>query len=56
MRGDELFAQMATRPPFTKLHPRVAAFFKDYLSSEKAVRFGERHVINTNFPPVPSPE
>jgi MoaA/NifB/PqqE/SkfB family radical SAM enzyme/protein-L-isoaspartate O-methyltransferase len=54
MRGDELFAQIALRPPFTKLHPRVAAFFKDYLSREKAVRFGERFVINTNFPPYPS--
>jgi len=54
MRGDELFAQISTRPPFTKLHPKVAAFFKGYLGGEKAVRFGERFVINTNFPPYPS--
>jgi len=54
MRGDELFAQISTRPPFTKLHPKVGAFFKDYLAGEKAVAFGERFVINTNFPPYPS--
>jgi MoaA/NifB/PqqE/SkfB family radical SAM enzyme/protein-L-isoaspartate O-methyltransferase len=54
MRGDELFAQISTRPPFTKLHPKVAAFFKGYLAGEKAVRFGERFVVNTNFPPYPS--
>jgi MoaA/NifB/PqqE/SkfB family radical SAM enzyme/protein-L-isoaspartate O-methyltransferase len=54
MRGDEFFAEVAHRPPFTKLHPQVAAFFKDYLASEKAVRFGGRFVVNTNFPPFPS--
>jgi hypothetical protein len=54
MRGDEFFAEVAHRPPFTKLHPQVAAFFKDYLANEKAVRFGGRFVVNTNFPPFPS--
>ena len=54
MRGDEFFARIATRPPFTKLHPSVAAFLKEYLSHEKAVRFGDRWVVNTHFPPYPS--
>ena len=54
MRGDEFFVQISTRPPFTKLHPKVAAFFKDYLAHEKVIRFGERFVVNTNFPPYPS--
>ncbi len=54
MRGDEFFAQVAQRPPFTKLHPKVASFFKDYLSNEKVVRFGDGYVVNTHFPPYPS--
>lgn len=54
MRGDEFFQEMASRPPFSKLHPRMAAFLKDYLSREKVVRFGESYVVNTNFPPYPS--
>ncbi len=32
----------------------MAAFFREYLSQEKAVRFGNRFVINTHFPPFPS--
>jgi len=55
MRGDKFFYEMAARPPFTKLHPRVAAFFQNYLSREKVVLFGDRYVVNTNFPPYPSP-
>ncbi|HEY5912258.1 MAG TPA: radical SAM protein, partial [Verrucomicrobiae bacterium] len=55
MRGDEFFQAIATRPPFTRLHPRVAAFFKDYLGKEKVVSFRGRSVINTHFPPYPSP-
>lgn len=54
MRGDAFFAEVSKRPPFTKLHPRVAAFFKDYLSREKVVRFGDCFVVNTNLPPYPS--
>jgi len=54
MRGDDLFRQMATQAPFNKLHPQVAAFFKNYLAHEKAVRFNGRYVINTHFPPYPS--
>jgi len=54
MRGDELFRRLAVREPFTGMHPSVGAFFRDYLSGEKAVRFGDRFVINTHFPPFPS--
>ena len=54
MRGDEFFSGIAKRPPFTKLHPRVAAFFKDYFAKEKVVSFGEQFVVNTHFPPYPS--
>ena len=54
MRGDEFFVGIANRPPFTKLHPRVAAFLKDYFAREKVVMFGDRFVVNTHFPPYPS--
>ena len=39
MKGNEFFTQVAARPPFSKMHPAVAAFFKDYLSNEKAITF-----------------
>jgi MoaA/NifB/PqqE/SkfB family radical SAM enzyme/protein-L-isoaspartate O-methyltransferase len=55
MRGDEFFVKMAARPPFTKLHPEVAAFLKDYLGGEKVIQFCGRFVVNTQFPPYPSP-
>lgn len=55
MRGDQFFQEISRRPPFTKLHPRVAAFLKDYFSREKVIAFGERFVVNTHFPPFPSP-
>ena len=55
MRGDEFFQSIATRPPFTKLHPRVGGFLKDYFAREKVVAFGGQHVVNTHFPPFPSP-
>ncbi|UCC32049.1 MAG: radical SAM protein, partial [Phycisphaerales bacterium] len=54
MKGDEFFSEVAKRPPFTKLHPKLAGFFKDYFSHEKAVRFGDQMVVNTHFPPYPS--
>jgi len=54
MRGSEFFAELSKRPPFTKLHPKVAGFFGDYLANEKVVRFGDRYVVNTHFPPYPS--
>ena len=55
MTGDIFFRQLSARPPFNKLTPQVASFFKDYLAHEKVISFGERQVINTNFPPFPSP-
>ena len=55
MRGDQFFQQISRRPPFTKLHPRVAAFLKDYFAREKVIAFGDRFVVNTHFPPFPSP-
>ena len=54
MRGDEFFVRIAKQPPFTKLHPSVAVFFKDYFSHEKAVHLDGRVVMNTHFPPYPS--
>lgn len=55
MRGDEFFQSVAKRPPFTKLHPRVGGFLKDYFAREKVIPFGDRFVVNTHFPPFPSP-
>ena len=54
MRGDEFFVQISKRPPFTKLHPAMAAFFKDYFAGEKVIAFDGRYVVNTHFPPYPS--
>lgn len=54
MRGDDFFVQVSSRPAFTKLHPRVAEFLKGYFAKEKVIPFGDRSVINTNFPPYPS--
>jgi MoaA/NifB/PqqE/SkfB family radical SAM enzyme/ubiquinone/menaquinone biosynthesis C-methylase UbiE len=54
MRGDEFFTQVLSRPPFSKMHPKVAAFFKDYLSREKIIEFNGHYVVNTHFPPYPS--
>lgn len=55
MKGDDFLAMVAQRPPFTRLHPKVAAFFKTYLAHEKVVSFGDRYVANMNFPPYPGP-
>ncbi len=53
MKGSDLFHQRACREPFIGFHPSVANFFRDYLSREKAVKFGDHFVINTHFPPFP---
>jgi MoaA/NifB/PqqE/SkfB family radical SAM enzyme/ubiquinone/menaquinone biosynthesis C-methylase UbiE len=55
MRGEEFFRKIAVKPPFTKMHPAVGAFFKDYLAHEKAVPFRDAFVVNTHFPPYPGP-
>ena len=54
MKGDEFLKLAARKPPFSKMHPKVAAFFQDYLSHEKVIRFGALSVVNTHFPPYPS--
>ena len=53
MKGTDFFTQMAIKPPFTKMHPKIAAFFKGYLANEKVVMFNDRYVLNTHFPPYP---
>ena len=53
MKGDQFFGSVAGRPPFSNLHPQLAAFFKDYLSNEKAIEFRGKWVVNTHFPPYP---
>ncbi len=55
MRGSELFHTIASENPFKHLHPKTGEFFKRYLEHEKAVDFNGRKVINTHFPPFPSP-
>jgi len=54
MKGHEFLAEVLHKPPFSKLHPQVAAFLKDYLEHEKVVEFGGKYVVNTHFPPYPS--
>jgi hypothetical protein len=53
MKGSDLFHQRACREPFIGFHPSAANFFRDCLSREKAVEFGDHFVINTRFPPFP---
>jgi len=55
MKGDDFFHRVSAQRPFTDLHPKTAAFFKEYLASEKVAVFGDQFVVNTNFPPYPSP-
>ncbi len=55
MRGNEFFKKVAKKEPFSRLHPRVAAFLKDYLSHEKVISFNNQFVVNTHFPPYPGP-
>lgn len=54
MKGTDFFAKIASVSPMSKLHPKIGAFFKKYLSGEKAVRFRDKWVLNTQFPPFPS--
>ncbi len=54
MKGNDFFERISNKPQFSKMHPKVAAFFKDYLSNEKALKFNDRWVLNTHFPPYPS--
>ncbi|MGA1824338.1 MAG: radical SAM protein [bacterium] len=54
MKGDIFFKQFSRKPPFSKMHPKVAAFFKEYLANEKVIPFKDQYVMNTHFPPFPS--
>ncbi len=54
MRGDAFFDQVAGRPPFSLMDPRMAAYYRDYLSGERIIEFGGRYVVNVHFPPYPS--
>lgn len=55
MKGNEFLKQVLREPPFSRLHPKVAAFLKDYVAQEKVIEFKGKHVVNTFFPPYPSP-
>ncbi len=55
MKGNEFFLEASKRPPFSKLHPMVASFFKQYLEQEKVIQFNDQFILNTHFPPYPSP-
>lgn len=54
MKGKEFLAKVLHEPPFSRLYPKVAAFFNEYLAHEKVVEFDGKHVLNTHFPPYPS--
>ncbi len=53
--GPDFLSRVAALPPFNRMHPRIAEFFRDYLAGEKFARFGEKYVLNTHFPPYPGP-
>jgi MoaA/NifB/PqqE/SkfB family radical SAM enzyme/SAM-dependent methyltransferase len=55
MKGNEFFRILSQTEPFAGMHPSVAAFFLDYLSHEKVVKFDDKYVVNTFFPFFPSP-
>jgi MoaA/NifB/PqqE/SkfB family radical SAM enzyme len=55
MKGEAFLKMCAGRPPFSKMHPKMMGFFKKYLSHEKVIFFQGRYVLNTHFPPYPSP-
>ncbi|MFH0952918.1 MAG: radical SAM protein [Verrucomicrobiota bacterium] len=54
MRGQAFFAEIASSPGASAVHPEAGRFFREYLAGEKAIRFGDRWVVNTHFPPYPS--
>ena len=53
MQADAFFVEIAKRPPFTRLHPKVGAFFKAYFAHEKVVRFGDQIVREHAFSTLP---
>lgn len=54
MNGTMFFEEIAAKAPFSRLHPKVGSFFREYLGREKVIRFNDQYVVNTNFPPYPS--
>ncbi len=54
MNGQAFLSQVMREAPFSRMHPKVAAFFRDYLAHEKVTQFGGKYVLNTHFPPYPS--
>ncbi len=54
MKASAFFRQYSAREPFSRMAPKLGAFFQEYLEHEKVIRFGEQHVLNTHFPPYPS--
>ena len=55
MRGNEFFREAAKQPPFSRLHPKIGVFFNNYFANEKVIPLQGKYVINTQFPPYPSP-
>ena len=53
MKGTSFFENLTASPQAARLHPQLAAAFRDYLKDEKAVEFNGRWVVNTHFPPFP---
>lgn len=55
MNGNTFLEQVMHEAPFSKMHPKMAGFFKEYLAHEKVVEFNGQYVLSTHFPPYPSP-
>ena len=54
MQGIEFLNQVALDPLFRKVHPKVADFYRQYISHEKVILHNGQYVINSHFPPYPS--
>lgn len=48
------FQRVGGEVPFSQMHPKMMAFFQEYLRYEKVVPFQDCFVMNTHFPPYPS--
>jgi len=54
MKGDIFFERISKEPQYSRMHPKIAAFLKEYCANEKAIKFNDHFVMNTHFPPYPS--